>query len=89
MPPTTTRTLNPVPFEHWEPKRFGLGAAAHVGEHNTRPPDSNTRISHGQRHQLDNVPELDEARQGVTGHPVRKVLGWGMIATIVVLPSSL
>ncbi len=22
MPPTTTRTLNPLPFEHWEPKRF-------------------------------------------------------------------
>jgi hypothetical protein len=25
----------------------------------------------------------DEARQGVTGHHVRKVLGWGVIATIL------
>ena len=22
MPPTTTRTFNPLPFEHWELKRF-------------------------------------------------------------------
>jgi hypothetical protein len=27
--------------------------------------------------------ECDEARQGVTGHHVRKVLGWGVIATIL------
>jgi hypothetical protein len=25
----------------------------------------------------------DEARQGVTGHHVREVLGWGVIATIL------
>ena len=25
----------------------------------------------------------DDARQGVTGHHVRKVLGWGVIATIL------
>ncbi len=25
----------------------------------------------------------DEARQGVTGHHVRKVLGWGVIGTIL------
>ena len=25
----------------------------------------------------------DEARQGVTGHHVRAVLGWGVIATIL------
>ena len=25
----------------------------------------------------------DEARQGVTGHHVRKVLGWGVVATIL------
>ncbi len=55
----------------------------HVGEHNTGPPNSNRRIGHGQRHPLDNGPELDEARQGVTGHHVRKVLGWGVIATIL------
>jgi len=26
---------------------------------------------------------FDEARQGVTGHRVRKVLGWGVIGTIL------
>jgi hypothetical protein len=25
----------------------------------------------------------DEARQGVTGHHVREVLGWGVLATIL------
>jgi len=27
----------------------------------------------------------DEAHQGVTGHHVRKVLGWGVIGTILAL----
>jgi len=27
----------------------------------------------------------DEARQGVTGHHVREVLGWGVIGTILAL----
>jgi len=51
MPPTTTRTLNPVPFEHWEPKRFGRGAAALlrvpalVAACKATGPDPNSRVT--------------------------------------------
>jgi hypothetical protein len=30
-----------------------------------------------------NRRSCDDARQGVTGHHVREVLGWGVIATIL------
>ena len=58
-----------------EPAGEGIGGRRAVLSEGESAMDQNTTRS--------SCRNCDEARQGVTGHHVREVLGWGVIATIL------